>query len=131
LSDVFSLGTVAYFLLEGMAPFAAPTLIGSLTRTLAGELSPLAAEIPAPLRKLVEDCLAHDPFQRPPSMRELGERLKTVLAELPPFTHADAESWWREHPASDGQSLPEGSFSLILGDRTAGIAATQTLRRGA
>lgn len=131
LSDVFSLGTVAYFLLEGIAPFAAPTLIGSLTRTLAGEFSPLAAEIPAPLRKLVEDCLEHDPFKRPASMRQLGERLRAMLADLPPFTQADAETWWREHPVGDGQSLAEGSFSLALGDRAGEIAATRTLRRGA
>ncbi len=119
-SDIFSLGTVAYFLLEGIGPFVAPTSFGSLTRTLAGEVSPLSTDLPEALRQLVTECLAHEPERRPRSMRQLEQRFRALLSELPPFGEAEAEAWWREHPPGEGEPLPERSFSLLLADRGLG-----------
>jgi len=131
LSDVFSLGTVAYFLLEGIGPFAAPTSVGSLTRTLAGEVTPLAPAIPAVLRELVQACLAHEPSQRPKSMAALEERLRATLDALDPFTDEAAEKWWADHPPSEGKPLPGRRFSLVLTDRALGLGGDDTLPRRA
>jgi len=128
-SDIFSLGTVAYFLLEGIGPFAAPTSVGSLARTLAGEVVPLSADVPAPLRDLVSQCLAYEPTQRPPTMAALEQRLLALLPDLPPFGREEVEAWWREHPPGTGQALPTRAFSLLLGDRGLALASDDTLPR--
>ena len=116
-SDIFSLGAVGYFLLEGIGPFAAPTSVGALTRTLARDVSPMTTEVPAPLRQLIGDCLAYEPARRPPSMHELGRRLEDILKELAPFSEEEAETWWREHPPGEGEPLAGRRFSLVVRER--------------
>jgi len=129
LSDIFSLGTVAYFLLEGIGPFAAPTSVGSLSRTLAGEITRLSPDIPAPLRELVMQCLASDPSQRPPTMGDLERRLRELIPQLPAFGHDDLVAWWREHPPGEGELVPERAFSLVLRDRGWRLGREDTLKK--
>jgi serine/threonine-protein kinase len=120
-SDVFSLGAVAYFLLEGIGPFAAPTSVGALTRTLGRDVSPMTTEVPAELRQLVGECLAYEPERRPTSMRELGRRLQELLTELPPFAQTEAEAWWRQNPPGGGEPLAEKRFSLVFRERASDL----------
>jgi serine/threonine-protein kinase len=98
-SDVFSLGAVGYFLLTGQGPFTNPgSATDSLTRTLTAEPDPLPEHVPEPLARVLLSCLRKNADERPLSMIVLGDRLRETLATCAPWSRADAERWWREHP---------------------------------
>jgi hypothetical protein len=69
-----------------------------LTRTLTSEPDPLPDTVPEALASLLLACLQKNADARPLSMVVLGERLRTALAACEPWTKADAERWWHEHP---------------------------------
>lgn len=71
-TDVFSLGVVLWRALTGRVPFEA-SLIGA--RTSLPDLASLRPEVPSALATLVARCLAHDPEQRPPTARDVGDAL--------------------------------------------------------
>ncbi len=51
-------------------------------------------EIPRALEESLLDCLNKEPANRPADAFEFWRRLDAI--ELPePWTHADAEDWWR------------------------------------
>ena len=98
-ADVYALGCVAYFLLTGTTVFEEenPTRVALLhvqkvpdppsTRT--------SLAIPPELERLVMQCLAKRPADRPPTMAAVAEQL--AKCGVDPWTPADARSWWAEH----------------------------------
>jgi Tol biopolymer transport system component len=62
-SDQFSFGSILYEMLTGERPFARESAIQTLL-AITTEEPPLPAHAPAPLRWLVQRCLAKDPNQR-------------------------------------------------------------------
>ena len=103
-ADVYALGCVAYFLLTGTTVFEEenPTRVALLhvqkvpdppsTRT--------SLAIPPELERLVMQCLAKRPADRPPTMAAVTEQLAKCGVE--PWTPADARRWWKEHMPSRG-----------------------------
>ncbi|MHB1597105.1 MAG: serine/threonine-protein kinase, partial [Streptosporangiaceae bacterium] len=80
-SDIFSLGSVLTFAATGAGPFGSgqpSTLLYRVVHT-----RPATAGIPAPMRALIERCLAKDPAARPTA--------ESVLAGMPPTGAA-----WRQ-----------------------------------
>ncbi len=80
-SDIFSLGAVLTFAATGAGPFGSgqpSTLLYRVVHT-----RPATAGIPAPMRALIERCLAKDPAARPTA--------ESVLASVPP-----AGAGWRQ-----------------------------------
>ena len=76
--DVFGLGATLYWLLTGQAPFAAPTLIETLTRAQRCDLDLTALErvgAPRRLARICRQALSADPAARP-SSKELAESLQ-------------------------------------------------------
>jgi serine/threonine-protein kinase len=83
--DLYSVGVMMYELLTGRVPFEGPSSMDVLLAH-ATEPPPAFAEVgaggrvPAEVERLVMDCLAKDPADRPQSARELAERFDTALA---------------------------------------------------
>jgi serine/threonine-protein kinase len=99
-SDVFSLGTLLYWLCTGSLPFAAPNPTATLRRVIQGEFddprqaSPLVME---GLARVIRRALDGDPAARPASAVELRDALDAVLAE-------------------DGLERPEEELGAFLSD---------------
>ena len=88
-SDQFSLGTVLYEIAAGRRPFARDTHAETLTAIIREEPDPLlqsAPQLPAPLRWVVERCLAKDPDERYASTKDLARELETLRRRLPETT---------------------------------------------
>jgi eukaryotic-like serine/threonine-protein kinase len=84
-SDQFSLGAVMYEMAAGHRPFERATRPETLTAILREEPEPLssaALATPAPLRWIVERCLAKDPDERYASTRDLARDLSQTAARL-------------------------------------------------
>jgi serine/threonine-protein kinase len=66
-SDIYSLGVVAYYALSGQLPFQAMTEQGFLAQHIAEPAPPLATVaplVPPRLAKIVDRCLAKEPWAR-------------------------------------------------------------------
>ncbi len=84
-SDVFSLGTLLYWLWTGTLPFAAPSTPATLKRILAGTYEDPRGVRPAisdALVTILDTCLAHDPVDRYASAKELEQALSQSLDDL-------------------------------------------------
>src|SRR5215510_3597041 len=87
-SDQFSLGSILYEMATGKRAFQKATAIDTLSAILHEEpksLGETAPEAPAPLRWVVERCLAKDPEERYASTRDLARdlsRLREGISEV-------------------------------------------------
>jgi tetratricopeptide (TPR) repeat protein len=81
-ADIYALGTMAYEMLAGRAPFA-----GRPTQQLAAahatetpvNIAQIRPSVPAPLALLVMRCLEKHPADRPQSAREIVQSLETIV----------------------------------------------------
>ncbi|HEY8041981.1 MAG TPA: serine/threonine-protein kinase [Polyangiaceae bacterium] len=88
-SDVYSLGSVLYFLLTGTPPFTAPTAAAVMVAHVNDVPEPPSrrAPVPADIERVVLRCLEKEPEDRYQSARELD----MALAEC-----KDAGTWTRD-----------------------------------
>jgi serine/threonine-protein kinase len=129
-SDLFSLGTILYWLATGELPFAAPNPTATLRRVLEGdqrdprEISPLVSDR---LAEAIARSLAVDPAQRTPSAAALRDELDLVLseagladptAELDAFL-ADPQGYRAAFPARLVAALAAGGEAALAGGQTA------------
>jgi serine/threonine-protein kinase len=96
---------VAYWLLTGRLVFEGATPMALLMHHVKTPPEPPSArtELPVPpeLDRLVLECLAKDPAERPQTARELSRRLGEIaVAEA--WTEEHARRWWRMHGPSEG-----------------------------
>jgi serine/threonine-protein kinase len=83
-SDIFSLGTILYWLATGSLPFAAPNPTATLRRVIEGDCQDprtLAPAVSDELAAVIARALAVDPASRFQSAAELRQALDAVLAE--------------------------------------------------
>jgi len=84
-ADLFSLGTLLYWLAVGELPFTAPHPSALFKRILDGNFQPADAACPSVGRRtarLIGRCLANDPENRPRSADMLAHALREELAEV-------------------------------------------------
>lgn len=81
-ADVYSIGVILFYLLEGILPFRGDTPEEVLYKHVNEETPDLSKDVPEPLRELVLACLAKDPSVRP-GVVELQEKMEYLLLSLP------------------------------------------------
>jgi serine/threonine protein kinase len=80
-SDQFSFGSILYEIASGKKPFQRKTAAETMSAIIREEPEPIGkvrAEVPPPLRWIVERCLAKDPEERYVSTRDLARELASV-----------------------------------------------------
>jgi hypothetical protein len=85
-TDIFSVGVMLYEMVSGARPFAGPNLSNVIFQILNQQpVFPRQrnAQCPELLERVILRCLAKDPADRYPNVRELARDLKQVLANLP------------------------------------------------
>ena len=108
-ADIYSLGCVGYFLLTGEPVFSGETPLAIAVHHVQTTPVPPSSrsELPIPpaLDRVILDCLAKEPADRPQSARELSTRLAEI-AGLDSWTADRAREWWEMHQPT-GRS-PDG-----------------------
>lgn len=82
-TDIYALGIVAYACLTGDPPFGGASPVEIAAAHVAESPPPLPRGIPDPVLRLVEDCLAKDPEDRPSSAGEVADRCGVARAAWP------------------------------------------------
>ncbi len=88
-SDQFSFGAILYEMATGRRAFSRGTAAETLAAIIRDEPEPIAkanSAAPAPLRWIVETCLAKDPEERYASTRDLARDLKQAQEHLSEFS---------------------------------------------
>ena len=87
-ADIYATGVILYEMVAGRRPFVASSarevMVQHLTTTPCrpSRLNP-AGQIPEELEELILSCLAKEPAHRPQEIREVEQRLRDILAQLP------------------------------------------------
>jgi eukaryotic-like serine/threonine-protein kinase len=106
-ADIYATGCVAYFLLTGDVVFTGETPMAVVVHHAHTRPVPPSerSELPIPpaLDRLIMDCLAKKPADRPQSARELAQRLSSI-GGLSPWTEERARQWWELYQPPQGDS---------------------------
>jgi len=119
-SDQFSLGLMLYEMAAGRQAFKRTTAVETLAAIIREDHEPLPASVPAPLRWIINRCLAKEPRDRYESSRDLFLELRSLREHL-----ADASSTVMPAPTMQPKRRkPWGLIGAFAGGAvlTAGIA---------
>lgn len=97
-SDLFSLGSVMYFMCTGHPPFRAATPMAVLNRICHATHRPVDEvnpDIPLELVEVIEQLLSKQPEQRFPTAKAIAARLDELLLELQRGGQLRRRSWKR------------------------------------
>ena len=115
-ADLYALGCVGYFLLTGTLVFDGENAMQQILKHLQAAPVPpstrLGRPLPDELERLVLDCLAKNPGDRPPDATALGERLTAAGADR--WTQEDARRWWETTFTPAGESRIEAPPTEFL-----------------
>jgi Tol biopolymer transport system component len=77
-SDQFSFGLIVYELAEGKRAFARPSAVETMAAIVREDPPQMEEKLPAPLKWIVDRCLAKEPDQRYESTRDLYRDLRNL-----------------------------------------------------
>jgi hypothetical protein len=96
-TDIYALGCVAYWMLTGRYVFTGNSPVQIMARHVNTAPDPpsthSAFDLSPGLDELVLSCLKKKPSDRPPTVRELCDRLGECAVEAA-WTREDAKKWW-------------------------------------
>ncbi len=99
-SDIYAVGAVAYYLLVGEPVFDGKTVVQICSHHLHSEpVAPserLGKPVDPGLEKLILECLAKSPQDRPQTAEQLRKRCE-ACRNVPPWQRGDADAWWEQH----------------------------------
>ena len=81
-ADLFSMGTVLYWMTCGALPFVAPNPAALFKRILEARFDPVRERRPAvtpSFAQVIEQCMRRDPLERPKSASHVADRLEELL----------------------------------------------------
>jgi serine/threonine protein kinase len=125
-ADLYALGCVGWWLLTGKLVFETTDTLAALAAHLTHVPPPLRplvpGSLPPELEKLIEQCLAKSPADRPGSARELSRALRAIRFEASEaWTLERGEEWWRTfdrtRPSSSAPEPNLGTMDTVLGER--------------
>jgi serine/threonine-protein kinase len=97
-TDLYALGAVGFILLTATPVFSAESLVelcGKHMYTPPPRPSERVSGVPASLERVILDCLAKKPSDRPADAAVLLDLLR-ACDDCPEWTPADARQWWKE-----------------------------------
>jgi len=104
--DIYSLGIVAYEALAGKRPFKGETQMAIAMAQINDTPPPLSSDIDPRLVKLVMDCMAKKPDQRPHTALELAARAEALMTEGNPSIDIIPQQVSDETTAIDTDTKP-------------------------
>jgi serine/threonine-protein kinase len=118
-ADLYALGCVGYFLVTGQRIFEGTHPMQVLLQHLKSEPVPpserLGSPVPPALERLLMQCLAKNPADRPAGAAALAESLGSAGAEE--WTQIDARRWWEttftSAPESQRRSEPPTLLEVV------------------
>ena len=128
-SDQFSLGLILYELAAGAHPFRRDNAAETMAAIIREEPPPLPSSVLAPLRWIVERCLAKNPGDRYESTRDLYRELRTLWdhfpeastpAGIPPASGLTRRAWLAGAGGMAALAAGAGAGALWQRYRTAG-----------
>ncbi len=128
-SDLFSLGTILYWLATGQLPFAASNPTATLRRAISGEFDDprqLSPRVSARLGALLARCLAPEPSARPSSAAEVRATLDELLAEVGLERPEEELARFLADPPAFQAAFPARAVAALLPRGEAALAAGQT-----
>jgi serine/threonine-protein kinase len=130
-SDLFSLGTILYWLATGQLPFAASNPTATFRRAINGEFDDprdLSARVSATLAALLTRCLSPDPAGRPASAMEVRATLDGVLAEVGIDRPDEELTRFLADPAAFQAAFPARAVAALVPQGEAALRSRQTAR---
>ncbi len=119
--DIYSLGLVAYEMIEGCLPFEedSDTTQGMVKRRFSGEPIEFASVIPAALKKALLRALAYDPDRRFPSVQIFREALERVLQPQQIGSLMPGTKRFKAPPLAEVQDMRKDPKKRLVRSRTA------------
>ncbi len=100
-SDQFSFGLLLYEMAAGRKAFDEPESVQTLAAIISDEPLPLDARLPAPLRWVIDRCLAKNPESRYDSSRDLFHELRSLRDHLSEISTQVTSGGHADGPAVD------------------------------
>ena len=100
--DLYSMGTVLYWMMCDALPFVAPNPAALFKRILEGRYDPIHERRPdtlGVLSRLAEECIQCKPELRPTDAGEVRDRLKAILTEVGLHRIQDELTSFAAHPS--------------------------------
>jgi tRNA A-37 threonylcarbamoyl transferase component Bud32 len=128
-SDIFSLGTILYWLATGHLPFAASNPTATLRRAITGEFDDprtVSARVSGPLAALLTRCLAPEPANRPGSAAEVRATLDELLAEVGLDRPEEELARYLSDPPAYQAAFPARAVAALVPQGEAAMRRRQT-----
>ncbi len=121
-SDQFAFGLILYELASGTRAFQRNSSAETMTAIIREDAAPLPATVPAPIRWVIDHCLAKDPGERYDSTRDLYRELRQVREHLSDQAVLPATA--KARPGAASRALPVmgiAALALAIGFAAAAL----------